>query len=105
MGTKYKVGDKVKVKSLEWYESNKDKAGDIYDDCYFTAGMSEYCGKDFEIESIRPSGGIILKGIYCDWRDWMFEDKPDIITNKQQILEQLEHIQQELDKLRVLCNN
>ena len=74
MGTKYKVGDKVKVKSLEWYESNKDKAGDIYDDCYFTAGMSEYCGKDFEIESIRPSGGIILKGIYCDWRDWMFED-------------------------------
>lgn len=43
---KYKVGDKVKIKSLEWYNTFKDDEGLV--DCgqwYFDKKMSRFCGK------------------------------------------------------------
>ena len=43
---KYKVGDKVKIKSLEWYNTFKDDEGVV--DCgqwYFDKKMSRFCGK------------------------------------------------------------
>ena len=42
---KYKIGDKVRVKSLRWYNENKDKYGYVqcgYKD--FTENMRKYCG-------------------------------------------------------------
>lgn len=42
---KYKVGDKVRIKSLDWYNDNKNKFGNI--NCgslLFTSDMSIYCG-------------------------------------------------------------
>lgn len=43
---KYKVGDKVKIKSLDWYNTFKDDDGIV--DCgqwYFDKKMSRFCGK------------------------------------------------------------
>lgn len=43
---KFKVGDKVKIKSLDWYNTFKDDEGVV--DCgqwYFDKKMSRFCGK------------------------------------------------------------
>ena len=49
----YKVGDKVKIKSREWYKANKDKYGTVYcGDIAFVKSMSRYCGKELTIERI-----------------------------------------------------
>lgn len=43
---KYKVGDKVRIKSIDWYNKNKNEDGDIYfNNNSFVSDMSEYCGK------------------------------------------------------------
>ena len=52
---KYKVGDKVRVKSLEWYNQNKDSDGNIYLNDFgipFIKGMSVFCGRKAVIASI-----------------------------------------------------
>ena len=106
MESKYKIGDKVRVKSLDWYNSNKDKYGEIRlhsDEYFFLKVMSASCGKDFEVHCIYPNGGIILKEDAWIWEDWMFED--ELSTKEQQVLEQIERVQVELDKLRALCNS
>ena len=85
---KYNIGDKVKVKSLDWYNKNKDEYGDIKcQDCqatdikchytiYFITLMSEYCGKIVTIYKILEdySYSIIEDGQRFDWTDDMFED-------------------------------
>lgn len=46
---KYKVGDKVRIKSLDWYNKNKNKRGNIsfpYEaEVVFTSEMSSFCGQ------------------------------------------------------------
>lgn len=72
---KYKVGDKVKVKSLEWYEDNLSNP----DGVDFVFEMSKYCG------SIGIITGVSLESdtykIYINgddtswfWNDSMLED-------------------------------
>lgn len=46
---KRKVGDKVRIKSREWYEANKDGKGVVPGVCYFTPQMAILCGKTFTI--------------------------------------------------------
>ena len=81
MKSKYKVGDKVRVKSLEWYNSNKDRYGDIRkDDQTFLKCMSKYCGKEYEIYNMISNGNRCVYKLYdtaiwC-WEDWMFEGEP-----------------------------
>lgn len=54
MTLKYKVGDKVRIKSLDWYNENKDEYGniDISHDFTFYADRSKYCGKVFTIDVV-----------------------------------------------------
>lgn len=73
METKYKIGDKVRIKSLEWYNSNKDEYGNIVR-AAFLKEMSECCGKDFEVSYASPFGGYLLEEMECVWYDWMFEN-------------------------------
>ena len=51
---KYKVGDRVRINSLDWYNENKDEYGniDINSDFTFYADRSKYCGKVFTIAEV-----------------------------------------------------
>jgi hypothetical protein len=93
MESKYKIGDKVRVKSLDWYMLNKDE----YDNVVlcggetkpsFTRSMSIYCGKVMTIFDVDSEYGEYTytmqedNGRFC-WDDEMFEgivdDKSDIV--------------------------
>lgn len=89
MESKYKIGDKVRVKSLDWYHHNKDGSycvniGDKKP--RFTYGMSKYCGHVLTVDDLTEYDGeyymIEDDGIYT-WTDEMFEgvveDKSDIV--------------------------
>ena len=51
---KYKVGDKVRINSLDWYNENKDENGSILCNYnyYFTRLMTKYCGEVMTIKDI-----------------------------------------------------
>ena len=59
---RYKIGDRVKIKSLDWYNENKNIFGKVwvYDGQYQTAfdkDMSEWCGKIMTIDQIDDISG------------------------------------------------
>lgn len=76
---KYKVGDKVTIKSIDWYNDNKDTWGDIgldYGNVTFVLGMDNYCSKTATIVDIIDGSYYTLdidKGAWI-WSDEMFED-------------------------------
>lgn len=72
---KYKVGDKVKIKSLDWYNANKDNSGDIRcNSCSFIDKMSCYCGYVATITGITErSYNIDVDNGKWFWSDDMFE--------------------------------
>lgn len=86
---KYKVGDKVKIKSLDWYNANKDKNGSVNTDAIFIPEMSLHCGKIVEIIEVEilKDGSIdyyldIDNGEY-NWTDDMFDENfKDMETKK-----------------------
>ena len=73
---KYKPGDKVRIKSLDWYETNKDEKGIIpCGDYNFTKLMTPLCGEIVTIKDIEyDSGYILLEDDMVDgWTDEMIE--------------------------------
>ena len=76
---KYKVGDKVRIKSLKWYNSaNKDEFGSIRNDesyFIFLELMVKYAGKEAIITEKNESyySIDIDRGRFA-WDDWMFEE-------------------------------
>lgn len=89
METKFKVGDKVRVKSLEWYNNEpKDKYGIVrlgYG-WEFIKDMVQYCGKVIKISRIYDGAYKVDDNPY-HWQDWMLEDEP--VTEEKQEVEQL----------------
>lgn len=70
---KYKVGDKVKIKGLDWYYSNSSCMGNV--NCgvlNFTTLQTSYCGKTLEILSVCD-GYYIMKTVGHLWTDEMIE--------------------------------
>ena len=51
---KYKVGDKVRIKSLDWYNENKSKSHGtvVCGGKYFDYDMRDWCGKTLTIQTI-----------------------------------------------------
>lgn len=85
MALTYKVGDKVKIKNLDWYNANKQPNGFIMIKVdgkvsSFTPGMVKYCGAVFTIDKVMTTSAIYPehyrfvedKNTYC-WVDEMIE--------------------------------
>ena len=79
---KYKVGDRVKIQSLERYNKYKNRYGDINYGCeteiLFTSEMSSFCGQVATITRVRYIGGVRFYHLAEDkeahlWVNGMFE--------------------------------
>ena len=88
---KHKTGDRVKIKSLSWYEKNKNGSNEIYccNDTNFEFDMAQYCGKETEISQVSECDSYHLKidnGVYF-WTDDMFEDDyhPEEVATEEKI--------------------
>lgn len=86
---KYKVGDKVLVKSLDWYNKNKNVNGNVYTGLTFVPDMRRCCGKWFVIEYIE-NDIYKLKDVKWNWCDEFFEDIKGLRKNKLKRLEEYE---------------
>ena len=75
---KYKVGDKVLIKNIIWYDKNKDSIiGNVRCGCnVFTPDMTLWCAKVLTITSIHSYGYNMLedRGRW-GWTDGMIECK------------------------------
>ena len=85
---KYKVGDKVRVKSIEWYEAmDKDDSGCIrYYNGTFIEKMKTCCGKEAVVEWVGKDyySLDIDKGRWC-WYGWTLEDGFEVKKDKDLI--------------------
>ena len=77
---KYKIGDKVRIKSLDWYNENKNKCGTIYtsNGFCFCDDMAKYCGDIMKIIDIIVDPKDSNQGYYImdnvkKWTDEMIE--------------------------------
>ena len=78
MALKYKVGDKVRIKNLDWYNENKDEDGVVeFSTRIFVPEMMEYCGMIVTIkdafEDIDDNVVYYMEDIVWDWTDEMIE--------------------------------
>lgn len=77
---KYKTGDKVKIKSLDWYNQNKDEDGFVHcGDKVFDDYMSVFCESIVTIGGIYPHIGYdIREDMQCRiWTEDMIEGLAD----------------------------
>ena len=84
---KYKPGDKVRIKSLEWYKSNECERRVMCDGVAFLEMMTEWCGKELTIDLIytdERGSGYIMKEPKIQWRftDGMIEGPVDESQDK-----------------------
>ena len=73
---KYKVGDKVRIKSIDWYNENKDDDGFVIcGDKVFDDYMSVFCGSVVTIGGVYPYNGYDIREDMCcrTWTDEMIE--------------------------------
>ena len=115
---KFKVGDKVRVKSLEWYNEKKNEKCVVRidtDNCVnFTAEMSRLCGEIMQVEGMRDYY-YIMNGSVFSWQDWMLEDevvneeKEEVEQSNQSDMETKEMTKEEvlefLGSTKILCTS
>ena len=71
---KYKIGDKVRIKSIDWYNENKNKYGNIICGYHvFTEYMSKFCGCTMIVCNITNLGVMTMDGSTRYWTDEMIE--------------------------------
>lgn len=92
---RYKKGDRVRVKSLEWYNANKnsDDAVIFSDWRIFDKSMSEFCGKIVTIDAYVPRGSYYeIKEDENEnfWSDAMFEGL--VVEEPQEKMVSLEQV-------------
>ena len=71
---KYKVGDKVRIKSIDWYNENKDDYGYVWcTEFLFTPEHSKYCGRELTISHITEIPSYVMESNGHDWTAEMIE--------------------------------
>ena len=71
---RFKVGDRVRIKSLDWYNENKDEDGYVDGGrFFFDEEMAKFCGKVLTIESVTKESYYMDDGYCADWTDEMIE--------------------------------
>ena len=100
---KYKLGDKVRIKSLDWFKANEYSGQGTYDDVVaFLKMTDECCGKELTIDFIftdeRGTGYIMKEPNVSQWRftDSMIEGLADAepqekIVSLEQVCEWLKN--------------
>lgn len=81
MALKYKIGDRVRIKSIDWYNENKDKVGNILYKrdgsaypVFFSKYMSNFCGEILTIKSVFNHSYHMNETSSCEfWTDEMIE--------------------------------
>ena len=78
MALKYKVGDRVRIKSLDWYNKNKKRCGEIplfKSSGLFVPDMSRYCNNIMTIKDICYGTCYRMKEDFWNynWTDEMIE--------------------------------
>ena len=99
---KYKVGDKVRVKPLNWFKQNcvreeavkytlggyrnKEAEEKFYQTDFINDEMLEYCGDELTIKNSHNDSYTVCESNF-HWDDWMFEEKENkamyIIIDKE----------------------
>jgi hypothetical protein len=110
----FKVGDKVLVKDLDWYNKNKDNKDDVLFSSLgpvFTRSHSNYAGRVMTIEVVSKLGFYVLKEDKegNTWYDEMFEGLADSIEDRMKELRKMCTISLNdsnyTDKIEVLIND
>lgn len=72
---KYNIGDKVRIKSVDWYEANKDRNGTVcLDGDVFLPQMAKLCGQVVVIDNVYPNrNAYTIKGHYAFWLEDMID--------------------------------
>lgn len=96
---KFKVGDKVRVKSLEWYRNEFKMTGSGF---VFSTTMSELCGMVVTIKKILEINSVEVYVIEEEiaphyWQDYMFED--EVVKEDNDIIKSFE-IMEENDNVK-----
>jgi hypothetical protein len=91
---KYKIGDKVRVKSLDWYNNNTSNADFICCSNFipFTQHMSLFCGCVLTIKSIERDNIYLVEENLNAWTEDMFEGLADSKENIEIILNDKKYI-------------
>lgn len=72
---KYKIGDKVRIKSIDWYNKYKDKdSGVLCGEFVFLEDMKKFCSEILTIQEDVDDGYLMLEDNHgYVWTDEMFE--------------------------------
>lgn len=73
---KRNIGDRVRIKSLDWYKENKDTDGKVWTSggqIPFDKCMSEWCGKVMTISHVRVDHYTMVEDLVGYWTDDMIE--------------------------------
>ena len=96
---KYKVGDRVRIKSLDWYNANRDYNGNV--ECgfyYFIEEMSKYCGMILTIGEVYRNEYELQEGENFIWTDEMFDS---IIENTDDV--ESKTSSEQMVSLKMIC--
>lgn len=83
---RYKKGDRVKIKSLKWYNENKDQHGRVACGYHvFTEEMSKFCGCTMIVCNRTNLGVMTMGGSASYWTDEMIEGIADDLQEDKMV--------------------